>query len=52
MKSPTSEAQCAGDVLQTQSPIFGVNGSINISMTKVRINESKTNLTRPLKPLK
>ena len=33
------------------TPICGVNFSNNISITKVRVNERKTNLTRTLKPL-
>ena len=36
---------------KAQSPICGVNFSNNTSITKVRVNERKTNLTRPLKPL-
>ena len=51
MKSPTAEAKCAKCVFQIQSPIFVVNFSNNISITQVRVNERKTNLTRPLKPL-
>ena len=51
MKSPTPEAKCAKGVFQIQSPICGVNFSNNISITQVSVNERKTNLTRPLKPL-
>ena len=41
MKSPTPEAKCAEGVFQIQSPICGVNFSNNISITQVRVNESK-----------
>ena len=51
MKSPAPEKKRAKGVFQIQSPICGVNFSNNISITQVRVNERKTNLTRPLKPL-
>ena len=51
MKFPTPEVQCAEGVFQIQSPICAVNFSKNISITQVRVNERKANLTRPLKPL-
>ena len=50
MKSPAPEAKFANVVFQIQSPICGVNFSNNITITQVRVNERKTNLTRPLKP--
>ena len=46
MKFPTQEKQCAEGVFQIQSPICGVNFSSNISITQVRANERKTNLTQ------
>ena len=50
MKSQTLKAQCAEGVFQIQSTICGVNFSNTISITQIRVNERKTNLTRPLKP--
>ena len=47
----TPEAQCAEGVFQIQFPICGVNISNNISVTQIRVNERKTNLTPILKPL-
>ena len=52
MKFPTPEAQFAEGVFQIQYPICGVvNFSNNISITHITVNERKTNLTRPVKPL-
>ena len=41
MKSPTPETKCAKGVFQIQSPICGVNFSINVSITQVRVTEKK-----------
>ena len=51
IKSPTQQAKCAKEFFQIQSPICGVNFSNNISIIQVRVNEGKTNLTKPLKVL-
>ena len=51
MKSPTPEAKCAKGVFQIQSPICGVNFSNNISIIQIPVNDKKTNVIRPLKPL-
>ena len=45
MKFQTLEAKCAEDVYQIQSRICGVNSSSNISLTHVRVNERKKQLT-------
>ena len=50
MKSPTTEAQCAC-IFKIQSPICGANFSNNISITQLRVNERRTNLTGPNFPL-
>ena len=51
MKCLTPEVQRAEGVFQSQSHICGVNFSNNISIIQVRVNEGKTNLTKPLKVL-
>ena len=51
MKCLTPEVQRAEGVFQSQSHICGVNFSNNISIIQVRVNERKTNLTKPLKVL-
>ena len=51
MISPAPEAKCAKSVFQIQSPICGVDFSNNMSITQVRVNERKNNLTLPLKLL-
>ena len=50
-ESPTPEAQRAEGVFQIQSPVYGANFLNNRSITQVRVNERKTNLTRHLKPI-
>ena len=48
---PTPEAYWTEGFFQIQAPNCGDNFSNNVSMTKVRVNDRKTNMTRPLKLL-
>ena len=48
---PTLQAYCTEVFFQIQAPNCGDNFSNNVSITKVRVNERKTNMTQPLKLL-